>query len=1006
MKRLSLALSLLTLPASLAEHCSYEMVTNDLRANARGQYLDSLYCSTDHIDVGNIPESYDKRQRNMKAVTPSDVYCGTYKSLWGGVNATMVVAPIGGGWVMVSARVMRDCLSLVKTPTVMAAGNMPNGKLGDMDGFEQLAIFNECWQSCTYRTAPASPGYIPSAFPILMTPFAAQAVPISELAQFGGFITGFAEVAANFALMTVVTYSSLPDFMACDALNTNAIMIAAHLEYMPASFSEMVLSSECSVLTKMANIGSAGAPEIVCGDTVVGSADIFESINSGLAIPGSLWGEPIEGDGCAPTFITGYIFGYNTTETGEEDLAEKVALQLTNPGFEARDGKSGRRLEELAVPPFVGAFEELAGAVCPHAGVVYSATSQGVKIEQAYAAWASDLGYDSAAEACSATTAAGAFVFDESSSRYLLDTTDEFQFRSPSMYMPSEFEVYLYNAIMAAGTRDAYFSKKLNIVRLMYRANLAVVKADAEILSFNDKTLSAQTCEDDPASINLGSYETAVGTTEEEMCAELAGLEAISNGCVTCAKPNSNEASIVPLKMTDCAACREEIELKIVKLATLCASESCATEIFRDYFCDEVSAEIGIECRTLDVVYYYSTLNAASAVEFDAELLYGGSSGFADWFMSEGVVDALKIDQYGASGIGAYLYNGNVFDTYFGYSYASYGFVSHYSTMYSTTQTFSITGATAAFSGGGCYDTCKYSRDQTCDDGGEDSRYALCDIGTDCTDCGERKATKQVEKHYDLEETGCKNTCKYSNDGDCDDGGAGSSYDFCDIGTDCADCGKGRVTLEDTFRFERESEPLMNALYSHRGRRLGEAKPDSSMLSTGRRLSASFYCPSHVCLDNIALVSSSVIDFHSSRVGTDKARYAKGQVTVASAAVKAMYPDGRTTLMTRGFDLVLLSPTFQESVGEFLSGASDAWGSSGYIPMYPTCDAEFEESITHDAISIKLGVPDPDKYGGSLSGEYSCTSWPSPQGLATYDNSNAEKGQQKLDWTSAIVRGD
>merc|ERR1711998_260597 len=788
-------------------------------------------------------------------------------------------------------------------------------------------------------------------------------------------------------------------------------MIAAHLEYMPASFSDTVLSSECSVLTKMANVGTAGPPEIICGDTIVGSVDIFESINSGLAIPGSLWGEPIEGGGCAPTFITGYIFGYNTTETGEEDLAEKVALQLTNPGFEASDGKAGRRLEELAVPPFVGAYEELAGSVCPHAGVVYEmVTTQKMSPERAYAAWASDLGYESATEACSATTASGAFVFDETASRYLLDTTDEFQFRSPSMYMPSEFEVYLYNAIMAAGTTDADYSKKLHILRLMYRANMAVVKADAEILSFNDKTLSAQTCEDDPASINLGSYETAVGTTEEEMCAELAGLEAISNGCVTCAKPNSNEASIVPLKMTDCASCREEIELKIVKLATLCASESCATEIFRDYFCDEVSAEIGIECRTLDVVYYYSTLNAASAVEFDAELLYGGSSGFADWFMSEGVVDALTFAQYGASGIGAYLYNGNVFDTYMGYSYASYGFVTHYSTMYSTTQTFSITGVSALYSGGGCSDTCRYAGDEACDDGGEGSEYALCDVGTDCEDCGERKATKQVEKHYEMEESGCKNTCKYSMDGDCDDGGAGADYDFCEIGTDCADCGKGRTRewMQDpgAVQAEMEYRTTMDAFYLHSGRRLGEAKPDSSMLSTGRRLSASFYCPSQVCLDNIALVSSSVIDFHPDWMGADKAKYAKGLVTTASAAVKAMYPDGRTTLMTRGFDLVLLSPTFQESVGEFPSGASDAWGSSGYIPMYPTCDAEFEESITHDAISIKLGVPDPDKYGGSLSGEYSCTSWPSPMGLHTYDGINEEKGQQKMDWTSAIVRGD
>merc|ERR1712070_74944 len=323
--------------------------------------------------------------------------------------------------------------------------------------------------------------------------------------------------------------------------------------------------------------------------------------------------------------------------------------------------------------------------------------------------------------------------------------------------------------------------------------------------------------------------------------------------------------------------------------------------IFRDYFCDEVSAEIGIECRTLD---------AASAVEFDAELLYGGSSGFADWFMSEGVVDALTFAQYGASGIGAYLYNGNVFDTYMGYSYASYGFVSHYSTMYSTTQTFSITGVSAAYSGGGCSDTCRYSKDHACDDGGEGSEYSLCDVGTDCADCGERKATKQVAKHYDIEETGCDNTCKYSKDGDCDDGGAGADYDFCELGTDCADCGKGRTMdwMRDPSNVVAEMDYHTNMDYSHWGRRLGEAKPDSSMLSTGRRLSASFYCPSQVCLDNIALVKSSVIDFHSDKMRADKAEYAFGRVEVASAAVKAMYPDGRTTLMTRGFDLVLLSP--------------------------------------------------------------------------------------------------
>lgn len=36
---------------------------------------------------------------------------------------------------------------------------------------------------------------------------------------------------------------------------------------------------------------------------------------------------------------------------------------------------------------------------------------------------------------------------------------------------------------------------------------------------------------------------------------------------------------------------------------------------------------------------------------------------------------------------------------------------------------------------------------------------------------------------------GCTNTCRSSNDGECDDGGPGSLYNVCAFGTDCADCG-------------------------------------------------------------------------------------------------------------------------------------------------------------------------------------------------------------------------
>jgi hypothetical protein len=35
----------------------------------------------------------------------------------------------------------------------------------------------------------------------------------------------------------------------------------------------------------------------------------------------------------------------------------------------------------------------------------------------------------------------------------------------------------------------------------------------------------------------------------------------------------------------------------------------------------------------------------------------------------------------------------------------------------------------------------------------------------------------------------CENSCYFANDGECDDGGYGSSSSYCNFGTDCLDCG-------------------------------------------------------------------------------------------------------------------------------------------------------------------------------------------------------------------------
>ena len=49
-------------------------------------------------------------------------------------------------------------------------------------------------------------------------------------------------------------------------------------------------------------------------------------------------------------------------------------------------------------------------------------------------------------------------------------------------------------------------------------------------------------------------------------------------------------------------------------------------------------------------------------------------------------------------------------------------------------------GGSCGTCGSLCTDTCAYSLDFDCDDGGPFSDYSLCDLGTDCFDCGPRTA--------------------------------------------------------------------------------------------------------------------------------------------------------------------------------------------------------------------------------------------------------------------------
>lgn len=97
-----------------------------------------------------------------------------------------------------------------------------------------------------------------------------------------------------------------------------------------------------------------------------------------------------------------------------------------------------------------------------------------------------------------------------------------------------------------------------------------------------------------------------------------------------------------------------------------------------------------------------------------------------------------------------------------------------------------------------CEDSCTYAFDGDCDDGGAGSEYALCQLGNDCSDCSARLLTNASSSagsgsggggSTTIGTTTCANTCGYSTDNDCDDGGHGAEYSLCDLGSDCVDCG-------------------------------------------------------------------------------------------------------------------------------------------------------------------------------------------------------------------------
>lgn len=115
-----------------------------------------------------------------------------------------------------------------------------------------------------------------------------------------------------------------------------------------------------------------------------------------------------------------------------------------------------------------------------------------------------------------------------------------------------------------------------------------------------------------------------------------------------------------------------------------------------------------------------------------------------------------------------------------------------------------------------CTNTCRSAHDDNCDDGGHDTIYFVCDLGTDCADCGLRPAGSAVPDRPSPASVlstpagnGCTNDCFTANDDKCDDGGHGSPYELCALGTDCADCGPRPVVGGTLSTPDTASAPAM-----------------------------------------------------------------------------------------------------------------------------------------------------------------------------------------------------
>jgi len=618
--------------------------------------------------------------------------CGTYHSSYGQVNSTFVMAPFSGServWMMASAKVIKQCIDI-------AAAN-PGGGSDEDKTAQKKALFETCYESCTFRmgaalykkgsynpeigttTVPsASDAAIapPETFEYLFAPFFG-AVSVRQINTLRA-VNGYAEVAPNFIALLLINFPTVATTLAAGPATfmefaEDTVLLSAMLSHkdhtttlLDAVFPLDGGNGSLPLMEYVSKLAGGDSDSVLkCGEMEAEYEVILNATcksnwpqycgsegnpctcdgPSLVPIPGSLEGEDIQ---CSSPFVFGYMEMVNTTFTGEEFFASQLALTLK---------KANGLLDDA--PPEIGAFEELVGSVCPHA-FLWQETNLGqaktdfiAKI-QSYTTL-DELNEEGVGdEACDMIYPAGSgrTLFDELTGRYILaGSADAFHFGAPVVYMPSFMEVYVWKKFKGVfkdwkGGEDEEVveaaTKALVKIKLRYVSQIAEARAESEVLSINGRPMTAADCDDAPEASNLGTMGTIALASDEEghICDLLAMLVALSNGCAKCL--NHGDTTNMPI----CPSCRTQMAQLFAAINAACGEARCDDNIIGTMLC--TSAQSGMNgqtsCGLLDAVAYLVSY-------LTTDQLYG-VSGYYGYYSSTAANMAYKAGfslGYGAS---------------------------------------------------------------------------------------------------------------------------------------------------------------------------------------------------------------------------------------------------------------------------------------------------------------------------------------------------------------------